>query len=190
MSRENLIEHSLIDILTMRENQWTYRSDIKTEEALWDNLRKHINRINIAQLDGETLTNSEFKQVISEFRRLTQTPFLASQWLRGENGVAQIAIEREDISKDDVTLTIFSNKDIAGGISSYEVVNQIVPTMDGAFKSARGDVTLLINGLPVIHIELKSEVGKGGYMEGFDQIERYAQTGFLTASMPRYRFSW
>ncbi|MDR2166842.1 MAG: DEAD/DEAH box helicase family protein [Clostridiales bacterium] len=179
MSHENQTEQTLIDILTMRENQWTYRSDIKTEDALWENLRRHINRINVAQLDGEPLTDSEFRQVKSEFRRLTQTPFLASQWLRGENGVAQIAIEREDISKDDATLTLFSNKDIAGGISSYEVVNQIVPSMDGAYKSARGDVTLLINGLPVIHIELKSEVGKGGYMEGFDQIERYAQAGFF-----------
>ena len=36
-----------------RENQWTYRNDIKTEAALWDNLRGHINRINVAQLDGE-----------------------------------------------------------------------------------------------------------------------------------------
>ena len=55
MNQENQIEHSLIDILAMRENQRTYRSDIKMEEALWDNLRNHINRINIAQLDGETV---------------------------------------------------------------------------------------------------------------------------------------
>jgi type I restriction enzyme R subunit len=91
MIAENQIEKTLIDILTMKENQWTYRSDIKTETALLDNLRSHINRINLAQLDGEPLTNNEFKQVVNEFRRLTQTPFLASQWLRGENGIAQIS---------------------------------------------------------------------------------------------------
>ena len=45
---------------------------------------------------------------------------------------SQIAIERDNLpaetgkSKGNVTLTLFSNKDIAGGISSYEVVNQIV----------------------------------------------------------------
>ena len=179
MAQENQIERSLIDIITMRENQWTYRADLKTEEALWNNLRGHINRINIAQLDGTLLTDEEFNQIKNEFRRYTQTPFLASQWLRGENGVAQIAIEREDTGKGNATFTLFSNKDIAGGISSYEVVNQIVPDIDDKHKSARGDVTLLINGLPVIHIELKSEVGRGGYMEAFDQIERYAQSGFF-----------
>ena len=179
MILENQIEKTFIDILTMKENQWTYRNDIKTEAALWDNLRGHINRINLAQLDGVLLTDTEFEQVKNEFRRLTQTPFSASQWLRGENGIAQISIEREDISKNKVTLTLFSNKDIAGGISSYEVVNQIVPITDNTYKSSRGDVTLLINGLPVIHIELKSEFAKDGYWQAFQQIERYAQSGFF-----------
>ncbi|MCL2766669.1 MAG: type I restriction endonuclease subunit R, partial [Peptococcaceae bacterium] len=120
MTQESRIEKTFIDILTHRENQWTYRSDLKTETDLWDNLRGHINRINLARLDGDLVTDSEFSQIKNEFRRLTATPFLASQWLRGENGIAQIALEREDITKGRVTLTLFSNKDIAGGISSYE----------------------------------------------------------------------
>ena len=177
MSYEAQIENTFIGILAERENQWTYRGDIKTEAALWDNLRRHINRINIAILDGVLLTDGEFAQVKNEFRRLTQTPFLASQWLRGENGIAQIAIEREENSRGNAILTLFSNKDIAGGISSYEVVNQVVPAIDGNTK--RGDVTLLINGLPVIHIELKSEYAKEGYSQAFYQIERYAQSGFF-----------
>jgi len=177
MTYEAQIENAFIDILTKRENQWAYRSDIKSESALWENLRGHINRINIAPLDGIPLTSSEFSQIKNVFRRLTQTPFSASQWLRGENGIAQISIEREDSTKGNVTLTLFSNRDIAGGISSYEVVNQIVPETFGRAK--RGDVTLLINGLPVIHIELKSEYAKDGYHQAFDQIERYAQAGFF-----------
>ena len=177
MTQENQIEKTFIDILTMRENQWAYRNDIKTESALWDNLRGHINRINLAQLDGILLTDNEFEQVKNEFKRLTQTPFLAFQWLRGENGIAQISIEREDISKGNIVLTLFSNKDIAGGISSYEVVNQVIPTTEN--RANRGDVTLLINGLPVIHIELKSEFAKDGYYQAFQQIERYAQSGFF-----------
>jgi len=177
MTPENQIEKTFIDILTMRENQWTYRNDIKTETALWDNLRGHINRINLAVLDGILLTDAEFELVKNEFIRLTQTPFLAAVWFRGENGIAHIDIEREDASKGKVTLTLFSNKDIAGGISSYEVVNQIVPTTES--KTMRGDVTLLINGLPVIHIELKNELAKDGYWQAFKQIERYAHTGFF-----------
>ncbi len=177
MASEAQIEKEFIDILTMKENQWTYRSDLKTETGLWDNLRRHINRINLARLDGVLLTNSEFDQVKSEFRRLTQTPFLAAEWLRGENGIAQITIERETGTRGRTSLTLFSNKDIAGGISSYEVVNQIVPDTEG--RTTRGDVTLLINGLPVIHIELKNEFAKDGYWQAFDQIERYAGVGFF-----------
>jgi len=178
MTSEAKIEKCFIDILTQRENQWTYRGDIKTEASLWDNVREHINRINIAQLDGNLLTNAEFDQVKNEFRRLTSTSFFASQWLRGENGIAKISIEREDVSKGNISLILFSNKDIAGGISSYEVVNQIIPEA-GNVSAHRGDVTLLINGLPVIHIELKSEYAKDGYRQAFDQIERYAQGGFF-----------
>jgi len=177
MTPENHIEKTFIDILTMRENQWTYRNDIKTEAALWNNLRGHINRINLAVLDGSLLTDNEFDQMKNEFVRLTQTPFLAAVWLRGENGIAQISLEREDIAKGKITLTLFNNRDIAGGISSYEVVNQIVPTTEG--RTTRGDVTLLINGLPIIHIELKNEIAKEGYWQAFKQIERYAQSGFF-----------
>lgn len=79
MNSEAQIEKSFIDILTLRDNQWTYRSDLKTETALWDNLRAHINRINLAQLDGVLLTDNEFTQVKNEFKRLTTTPFLASR---------------------------------------------------------------------------------------------------------------
>lgn len=177
MTPENQIEKTFIDILTMRENQWTYRGDIKTEAALWNNLRGHINRINLGVLEGILLTDNEFEQVKNEFMRLTRMPFLAAVWLRGENGIAQISVEREDISKGKIALTLFSNKDIAGGISSYEVVSQIMPEIEG--RITRGDVTLLINGLPVIHIELKNEIAKDGYRQAFKQIERYAQSGFF-----------
>ena len=75
MNHESQIEKNFIDILTQRENQWAYRGDLKTEDALWGNLRGHINRINLARLDGVLLTDSEFSQVKNEFKRLTATPF-------------------------------------------------------------------------------------------------------------------
>ena len=117
---EQMIENQFIQILSEKENQWTYRPDLKSEEALWQNFRGHLNRINLAVLEEQLLTDKEFKQVKVEFSRLTGTPFLASQWLRGENGVAQVLLEREDGKK--VTLEVFRNKDISGGTSSYEVV--------------------------------------------------------------------
>ena len=171
---EQMIENQFIQILSEKENQWTYRPDLKSEEALWQNFRSHLNRINLAVLGEQPLTDKEFKQVKVEFSRLTGTPFLASQWLRGENGVAQVLLERENGKK--VTLEAFRNKDISGGTSSYEVVHQVVPDSS---RVDRGDVSLLINGLPIIHIELKKESAKDGFMQAYYQIQRYAEDGFF-----------
>lgn len=75
-----------------------------------------------------------------------------------------------------MTLEAFRNKDISGGTSSYEVVHQVVPDSS---RVDRGDVSLLINGLPIIHIELKKESAKDGFMQAYYQIQRYAEDGFL-----------
>lgn len=52
MTAEKEIEDQFIYILSEDENQWRYRNDIRTEEALWQNLRVHLNRINQVQLSG------------------------------------------------------------------------------------------------------------------------------------------
>lgn len=174
MTRELEIETQFIQILSEKENQWRYRKDIKTASDLWGNFRSHLNRLNISVLKEELITDNEFNSIKAEFGRLTSSPFLASQWLRGENGVAQISLERDNREK--VTLEVFRNKDIAGGSSSYEVVNQIIPDTD---RKTRGDVTLLINGLPIIHVELKNEAAKDGFMQAFQQIKRYDKNGFF-----------
>lgn len=95
MSSELSIENQFIHILSEKENQWRFRSDLKTEADLWSNFRNHLNRLNTAVLEGLALTDTEFERVRVELLRLTSSPFLASQWLRGENGVAQILLERE-----------------------------------------------------------------------------------------------
>lgn len=174
MTKELEIEKQFIQILSEKENQWRYREDIKTEFELWNNFRAHLNRLNVSVLKDDHLTDHEFQNVKVEFELLTSNPFLASQWLRGENGVAQISLERDNGKK--ITLEVFRNKDIAGGSSAYEVVNQIVPDTE---RKTRGDVTLLINGLPIIHVELKSESAKDGFMQAYHQIERYDESGFF-----------
>lgn len=60
--KENQLEQTLIDILTKKENQWTYRPDIKTEDAMWENLRHHISRFTI-------LVDDKRSQNISKNRR-------------------------------------------------------------------------------------------------------------------------
>lgn len=76
---EQMIENQFIQILSEKENQWTYRPDLKTEDALWQNFRGHLNRINLSLLEDKLLTDKEFNQVKVEFSHLTGTPFLASQ---------------------------------------------------------------------------------------------------------------
>lgn len=175
MTAELIIEKNFIEILTTASNQWTYLEHIKTEAQLWKNLRKHIEKNNKAVLKDKLLTDKEFELLKVEFGRQTASPFEAARWLRGENGTAAIRIEREDNTS--IELELFSNKDIAGGNSSYEVVNQMVPDNS---TSMRSDVTLLINGLPIIHVELKNEAAKDGYMQAYEQIQRYALEGFFS----------
>ena len=171
---EQMLDNQLIQIIRQNENKWTYLPHLNPEEALWQNFRSHLNRINLAVLEEQLLTDKEFKQVKVEFSRLTGTPFLASQCLRGEKGVAQVLFEREDGQK--VTLEAFRNKDISGRTYSYEVVHQVVPDSS---RLDRGDVSLLINGLPIIHIELKKESAKVGFMQAYYQIQRSASDGFF-----------
>lgn len=80
---------------------------------------------------------------------------------------------REDASLGTVYLQVLNNREIAGGNSSYEVINQFSP--DGADRDRRFDVTLLINGLPLIHIELKNP--DHPFMDAFRQIKKYCREG-------------
>lgn len=174
------IEDKLIDILGEGRNQWTYRKELKTEEDLWKNLRQKIIQNNLARLKDYPLTDKEFETVKTKLLLQTQTPFAAAKWLKGENGIARITIEREDPSLGSVSLILYSNQDIGGGISTYEVVNQIAKgktTEQGLDR--RFDVTLLINGLPIVQIELKQVYAKDGYIQAFNQIKKYAEEGMF-----------
>lgn len=68
-------------------------------------------------------------------------------------------VERDDAKLGTVTLELFWKVDVAGGKSGYEVVRQAVrPRLAGTQNvdpDRRFDVTLLINGLPLIQLELK-----------------------------------
>ncbi len=172
------IEKRLIELLCQERNQWTYRDDLKSEEGLWENLRQKINQNNVSELNNHPLTNHEFERIKTELLSRTQTPFDAAKWLKGENGIARISIEREDVSLGAVSLVLYSNHDIGGGISSYEVVNQIAKKKaDSSERARRFDVTLLINGLPIVQIELKTSTAKDGVFQAYHQIKKYTEEG-------------
>ena len=173
---EKDMEEKLITQLTQGRSQWTYRPDIRTEADLWANFRKKLECNNLALLDGEPLTDGEFEQVKQFILDNTTTPYYAAVWLAGENGIAQIPLVREDASKGTVHLEVINNREIAGGKSSYEVINQYVSDKaDDRDRKRRFDVTLLINGLPMIQIELKNRMHP--YLDAFRQIQKYSEQG-------------
>lgn len=174
------IESRLIEVLGEGHNQWNYRPDLKSEEALWQNLRQKITQNNLAEIGEYPITDNEFDKIKTELLLRTQTPFDAAKWLKGENGISRITIEREDSSLGSLSLILYSNQDIGGGISSYEVVHQIAKqksTLED--RDRRFDVTLLINGLPIVQIELKQATAKDGVYQAFNQVKKYAEEGMF-----------
>lgn len=173
---ESVMENNLIKQLTTGVSQWTYRKDIITEEALWENFRQKLNQNNLAVLDGEKITDEEFGHIKHFMLEQAQTPYKAAQWLAGENGEAVIPLTREDASKGTIHLMAVSSREIAGGRSSYEVINQYVSAKEVSDdRKRRFDVTLLINGMPMIQIELKNQ--NHPYMDAFRQIKKYKVQG-------------
>ena len=174
--REATMEKNLIAQLTTGISQWTYRKDIATEEALWNNFREKLNQNNQAVLAGELITDEEFGQIKNFVLEQAQTPYKAALWLSGENGEAVIPLAREDASKGTIHLFAVSSREIAGGRSCYEVINQYISAKDGNDdRERRFDVTLLINGMPMIQIELKNQ--NHPFMDAFRQIKKYKVQG-------------
>ncbi|OXS56431.1 type I restriction enzyme R subunit [Bacillus sp. V-88] len=177
---ELAVERRLIEVLGEGHNQWNYRPDLKSEDDLWKNLRKIITRNNLSEIGEYPLSDKEFDAIKTELLSKTQTPFDAARWLKGENGIARISIEREDASLGSMSLVLYSNQDIGGGISTYEIVHQIAKQKaneDG--RDRRFDVTLLINGLPIVQIELKQVSAKDGVFQAYNQIKKYAEEGMF-----------
>lgn len=176
-TKEAQLEQNLIDLLRARHGQWTFRPDLKTEEDLWNNLRNIIEIRNKSELNDNALTDSEFERIRSEILANTKTPFEAAKWLRGEKGKCSIVLERDN-GLGRIELVIYSSSEKNGGFSSYEVVHQIAKSKSNLEeRNRRFDVTLLINGLPIIQIELKTAIAKDGVKQAYYQIEKYIDEG-------------
>lgn len=181
---EAAVENELINILTSGHNQWTFRPDLNSEDDLWVNLRQKIVQNNLSEIGEHPLTDSEFERVRQQLLQRTTTPFNAGKWLKGAGGVASITIDRDDVKLGTMSLVLYSNLAIGGGISSYEVVHQIAKQgNDEAARDRRFDVTLLINGLPIVQIELKQVRAKDGIYQAFNQIKKYNEEGMFSGNI-------
>ena len=175
---ESMIEKKLIEQLIYGDSQWTYREDLKTEEDLWANFRYILEQNNKDRLDGEGLSDSEFEQVKNQLQ--FSSFYKAGEWLVGENGKVMVHVQRDT---EKLHLVVMNHEHIAGGSSVYEVINQYKALKSDDEDSTdvrdrRFDVTLMINGLPMIHIELKNK--QHSYMDGFWQIKKYIGEGKCT----------
>ncbi len=151
---------------------------MKTEEDLWGNFRYILEQNNKERLNGENLSDAEFEQVKNQLQ--FSSFYKAGEWLVGENGKVQVHVQRDT---ERLHLVVMNHEHIAGGSSVYEVINQYSALKSDDDKAIprrdrRFDVTLLINGLPMIHIELKNK--QHSYMDGFWQIKKYIGEGKFT----------
>ena len=171
---EAVIEQKLIEQLIYGDSQWIYRNDLKTEEDLWNNFRYILEQNNKERLNGDHLSDSEFEQVKNQLQ--FSSFYKAGEWLVGENGKVMVHVQRDT---ERLHLVVMNHEHIAGGSSVYEVINQYRALADeDSRQNRRFDVTLMINGLPLIHIELKNK--QHSYMDGFWQIKKYIGEGKFT----------
>lgn len=136
---------------------------INSEDELIDNLRKQLEKLNNIQF-----TNSEWKQ------------FFSTKIANNANGIVEkTAIIQEDyiqiLRRDDgseINIYLIDKSDIHN--NSLQVLNQYTTT-EGKYEN-RYDVTILVNGLPLVHVELKR---RGvDIKEAFNQINRYNRDSF------------
>lgn len=153
----------------------------KTETDLLDNWAEILYNNNKGKdrLNGHKLTKGEKAQLIEQINKL-QTPLNLNKFINGKT----ISIKRDnpnDIEHygKEISLEIYDRDQIAGGKSFYQIVEQPRFTTSNVLTSdRRGDLMLLINGMPVIHIELK----KSGIpvSQAIEQIRKYDSEGVFT----------
>lgn len=156
-------EHELEELLIAQLVEQGYtRVTIHDEAALEENFREVLFEFNKEKLGNVAFTDKEFERILIHLKK--KSIFNSAKIFRDK-----FILEREDGTK--VYIEFFDGKDYHNNI--FQVSNQI--TMEGKYSN-RYDVTILINGLPMVQIELKRR-GKD-FNEAFNQIERYRRHSF------------
>ena len=150
--------------------------------SLEGNLRNIINERNRKELNSVPLSDFEFSQIMNVIS-CANTPVKANVLINGKT----VCITRDIDSKDKehagkpVYLNIYEPAQVASGTTRYQIARQTHYETGSWNNDRRGDVTLLINGLPVIHIELKARNVDLNF--ALHQIVKYAKEGVFTGLM-------
>ena len=151
------------DFLRQLERQAYERVNITSEEDLKANLRRQIERLNDIQF-----TDNEWKSFFAEHLGNPNHGIVEKTRTIQEDN--RKTIVREDGSS--ANITIIDKANIHN--NHLQVINQYVPE-GGAYEN-RYDVTILVNGLPLVHVELKR---RGiSIKDAFNQINRYQRESF------------
>ena len=177
---ESVFEENVITVL--KQHGW--KDGVlryPTERDLLDNWKDILYRNNndIDRLGKYPLTDGEMAQIIEQIETL-RTPLALNSFVNGRT-VSITRDNKEDAAHfgKEVSLYIYDRKEIAGGKSTYQIAQQpVYPAKNKMLSSRRGDLVLLINGMPLIHIELK----RSGIpvSQATNQIEKYAHEGVFT----------
>lgn len=174
-------ENALIEILSHKG--WEREViNYPTEKNLLKNWATILfdNNRDIDRLGDYPLTEGEMRQIMEQIATL-RTPLKLNGFINGKT----VSITRDNPEDrlhfgKEVSLKIYDRREIAAGQSRYQIARQ--PQFKSRSKilsERRGDLMLLINGMPVIHIELK----KSGVpvSQAFHQIEKYSDEGIFTS---------
>ena len=150
-------------LITQLQHQGYEYPTIRNEEELLQNLRQQLGEMN-----DIVLSDKEWSNLLQEISNDTLTLEDKAEMIQRAN--TAIEIERDNGTKTNIHLlhkdNVFKNR--------LQVINQYVP--DGGTHANRYDVSILVNGLPLVHIELKR---RGvSIKEAFNQINRYARESF------------
>ena len=173
-------EHDLVEAL--KQNGWTDGVlNHPTEEDLLKNWAKILFENNRTQdrLSDYPLTDTEMYQIIEKINEL-KTPLKLNTYINGRT----ISIVRDNpddkahLGKE-ISLKVYDRQEIAAGQSRYQIAEQpIFKSKSQMLNNRRGDIMLLINGMPLFHIELKKS--NIPIKQATNQIEKYAHEGIYT----------
>lgn len=174
-------ESALVSLLTEKYGWEPEVLKYKTEEDLIQNWAAILfeNNREVDRLNDVPLTGSEMQQILDQVVRL-RTPLKLNGFINGKT----VAIKRDNPADTlhcgkEVSLKIYDRKEIAAGQSRYQIVEQpIFKARSAVLPDRRGDFLLLINGMPVIHCELKRS--GVSVTQACNQIEKYAHEGVFT----------
>lgn len=179
-NKESDFEAALIKILSEKGWEKEVLKNYSEQDLLqnWANILFENNR-DIDRLNDYPLTDGEMQQILEQIENL-RTPLKLNGFINGKS-VSVIRDNPDDklhFGKE-VSLKIYDRHEIAAGQSRYQIVQQPkFPTKSKILNDRRGDLMLLINGMPLIHIELK----RSGVpvSQAYHQIEKYSQEGVFS----------